>query len=178
MHKILLLLVLISCLIFCGCDGQAPSSTAGQNDSSQTAEPVSELPEQDNVSKAAGSSGSDLVEIKEKMFIQGCNDVYLNPENYADKRIKIEGMFESYRDDQTGKEYFSVIRNGPGCCGNDGVAGFNFAYGDTSGLKQNDWIEVIGKVKQTEDSSGIKWVFLDAISVQVSKKRGAEFVEN
>jgi uncharacterized membrane protein YcgQ (UPF0703/DUF1980 family) len=34
-----------------------------------------------------------IVEIQEKMFIAQTNDIYLNPEDYIGKTIKLEGLF-------------------------------------------------------------------------------------
>ncbi len=120
------------------------------------------------------AADGDIVEIREKMFITQINDVYLNPEDYADKKIKLEGFYSVYQVD--GKSIHSVIRNGPGCCGNDGVAGFEFVW-DGEYPQKNDWLRVVGTLA-TKEENGMEYVYLNAVEVEVLKERGAEFVEN
>lgn len=127
----------------------------------------------DNNDIADVKKDSNIVEIKEKMFITQINDIYQNPNDYKGKVIKLEGMYDYYQDEETGKEYHGIIRNGPGCCGNDGVAGFHFTYnGDKP--KQNDWIAVEGTVV----SEGENNVTLALSKLTVKTKRGAEYVSN
>jgi hypothetical protein len=118
---------------------------------------------------------STVIEIKEKMFIAQTNDVYLNPEDYLEKGIKLEGLFK--REGYTGKEYCFVIRYGPGCCGNDGNAGFEVAWDGYSGEYPNvdDWVEVAG-VLRTYDEDGYPYLYIALSSLRVLEKRGAEFV--
>ncbi len=164
MSKKIIILVLALVFALSGCSNGAEGNTA------TTA---------DNATLAAGNAAdnANIVEIKEKMFIQQCNDVYLNPGNYKGKQIKIEGMYSYSKDETSGKEFISVIRYGPGCCGNDGLVGFNFS-GDTSSLKQNDWIEVIGTVKATARFDGGNDILLQATSIKKLEKRGLETVES
>ncbi|MDR0451845.1 MAG: hypothetical protein LBH15_02245, partial [Treponema sp.] len=77
--------------------------------------------------KPAKASG-DIVEIKEKMFIAQTNDVYLNPEDYMGKTIKLEGLFKTETGYDEQAAYCFVLRYGPGCCGFDGNAGFEVAW--------------------------------------------------
>lgn len=120
---------------------------------------------------------SEIVEIQEKMFITQIDDIYLNPDYYKGKIIKLEGMYDEYTDDNTNKTYYSVIRNAPGCCGDDGVAGFNFTY---EGVKpeQNDWIAVEGTVEVEEQEDGYQQVTLKLSKLTVKTERGAEYVDN
>lgn len=117
-----------------------------------------------------------VVEIKEELFIAQCNDVYLNPEDYANKLIKLEGIYEEYTDEETNITYRYVIRYGPGCCGDDGTAGFEILFeGDKP--KKNDWIEVIGSVEMI-DVNGFEYIALRVSSLKILDVRGAEFVDN
>ncbi|MDR2768886.1 MAG: metal ABC transporter permease, partial [Treponema sp.] len=77
--------------------------------------------------QAVEPSGS-VVEIKEKMFIAQTNDIYLNAEDYLGKTIRLEGLFKTDSYDDLSKTYCFVMRYGPGCCGNDGSAGFEVAW--------------------------------------------------
>jgi uncharacterized membrane protein YcgQ (UPF0703/DUF1980 family) len=137
--------------------------------------------------KAAGDAGAvaeaaEVVEIKEKMFIAQTNDVYLNPEDYMGKTIKLEGLFKSYDSTDYGVSYSFVIRYGPGCCGNDGTAGFEVAWdsrsqdGDDVPYPEEDaWVEAAGVLKSYEED-GFPYLYLSLSSLTVKEERGAEFV--
>jgi hypothetical protein len=130
--------------------------------------------EKGTITKAAGG----IIEIKEKMFIAQTNDVYLNPEDYLGKTIKLEGLFKS----ETGYEntYCFVIRYGPGCCGFDGNAGFEVVW-DSSGPdegkypEEDAWVEAVGML-DSYDENGYPYLYLSLASLTVKETRGAEFV--
>jgi hypothetical protein len=131
------------------------------------------------------------LEIREKLFIAQTNDVYLNPEDYLGKTIKLEGLvkFQQYAGEE--KQYCFVIRYGPGCCGNDGEAGFEVAWdkpqpyagpGSVKTLppgplypKENAWVEAVG-VLDTYEEDGYPYLYLDLFSLTEKEDRGAEFV--
>ncbi|MDR1378846.1 MAG: hypothetical protein LBJ36_07310 [Synergistaceae bacterium] len=121
-----------------------------------------------------------IFEIREKMFIQQCNDIYLNPDEYLGRMVKLEGIYEEYTDkldDEVTQTFRYVIRYGPGCCGNDGVAGFQVLFDGDPAPKQDDWVEAVGTVEldnQGEEAS----VVLRLSHLEVMQKRGAEFVKN
>ncbi len=119
---------------------------------------------------------NNVIEIKERMFINQCNDVYLNPDDYRGKLIKLEGIYDGFTDDETGEKLNFVFRYGPGCCGYDGVAGFEFNYNGNIPNPQ-DWIEVVGVVEILEIDN-YETIRLNAISLNVLDKRGKEFVAN
>ncbi|MDR2758149.1 MAG: hypothetical protein LBB78_02075 [Spirochaetaceae bacterium] len=127
--------------------------------------------------KSSGFRDSDgIIEIKEKMFIAQTNDVYLNPEDYLGKTIKLEGLFKS----EIGYEntYCFVIRYGPGCCGYDGNAGFEVVWDDPDKRKYPDedaWVEAVGNL-QSYDEDGYPYLYLALTSLTVKKTRGSEFV--
>lgn len=155
-HLILILIVCLLALTGCQNQGTITSSSAVQT---HTAAPQLQV-----------------VEISEKMFIAQCNDVYLNPDDYQGKLIQIEGIYMSYTDSDSGNAYHYVMRYGPGCCGNDGTAGFEFIY-DGEMPKQEDWIEVIGTVEKVKEND-TEYIVLRASKVTVLNVRGAEFVNN
>jgi len=118
---------------------------------------------------------SDVVEIGEKMFIAQVNDIYLNSDDYLGKTIKLEGVFKQ----STGEEpYYFVIRYGPGCCGNDGLVGFEVAW-DKEKAKpypaEDSWVEAKGVLKSYEEE-GFQLSYIDLTSLNVLEKRGAENV--
>ncbi|MDR2071656.1 MAG: hypothetical protein LBP81_09610 [Treponema sp.] len=129
---------------------------------------------------AAGGAADSVFEIKEKMFIAQTNDVYLNPEDYMGKTIKLEGLFKSYAVEAYGTSYCFVIRYGPGCCGNDGSAGFEVAW-DGGSVSENPypeedaWVEATGILKSYEED-GFPYLYLALSALNVKEDRGAEFV--
>jgi hypothetical protein len=132
--------------------------------------------EQDKVEKIAEA----VVEIKEKMFIAQTNDVYLNPEDYLGRTIKLEGLFKAYSEEDYGASYCFVIRYGPGCCGNDGSAGFEVAWDEGFTLEplypeEDAWVEAVGTLKSYEED-GFPYLYLSLSSLDVKEERGAEFV--
>ena len=117
------------------------------------------------------------VEIKEKMFIAQTNDIYLNINDYLGKTIKYEGMFFGTHYEPTDSMLYMVIRYGPGCCGDDGNAGFEVAWdnADIAVPSNNDWVEVIGELEEY-DELGQRYFRLDVKSLRVLDERGAETV--
>jgi len=128
--------------------------------------------------KKTEASEDKIIEIKEKMFITQVNDVYLNSKDYLGKTIKLEGIFKN---DQTydGEQYYFVLRYGPGCCGYDGVAGFEIKWDESKEQEYppvDSWVESTGVLKQYEQDGYDQYLYLDLISLNVLDKRGAETV--
>lgn len=117
-------------------------------------------------------SPEGVVEIKEKLFIAQTNNIYLNKDDYLGKTIKYEGLFTA--GEFSGVTYYSVIRYGPGCCGNDGVAGFEVIW-DFEYPKADDWVEVTGVLEEYYED-GYPYLRLNLSSLIVLPERGAEFV--
>ena len=139
-------------------------------------------------SKAAESTEDEITPtgvdflIREKMFIAQVNDVYLNRNDYMGKTIKLEGLFKY--GEAGGREYCFVIRNGPGCCGDDGQVGFEVSWlppGEAPESdrdvypKINDWVEAQGVLTRYEEL-GQGFLYLALSEINVLDKRGAEFV--
>jgi len=170
MKKITALLT-ICIVLFTGC-GSDKSLENSSELGSQTSEETSE---NTNVSKSdVKASSGDVIEIKEKMFISQTNDVYYNTEDYLGKTIKMEGIFNIYEASESGNKYYSVIRYGPGCCGDDGNAGFEVTW-DGKYPNQNDWVEVIGVLEEYEEA-GETYLQLRLNSLTVLTTRGEEYV--
>ncbi|MDR2743192.1 MAG: hypothetical protein LBB98_13725 [Treponema sp.] len=134
----------------------------------------------DTGGKKTAGTAEPVVEIKEKMFIAQTNDVYLNPEEYMGKTIKLEGLFKSYPVEEYGSSYCFVIRYGPGCCGNDGSAGFEVAWdgepaSENPYPEENAWVEATGVLKTYEEDN-YPYLYLSLSSLNVKQERGAEFV--
>ncbi|MDR2729571.1 MAG: hypothetical protein LBB81_01575 [Treponema sp.] len=122
-------------------------------------------------------STNDVINIKEKMFISQVNDVYVNPEDYLGKTIKLEGIFKM--EQGYDKLYCFVLRYGPGCCGNDGNVGFEVAW-DKEREKPypgiDSWVEATGELKTYEEDEDYQYLYLDLVSLNVLNKRGMETV--
>jgi len=131
-------------------------------------------------SKAASQNGEtakneDIVEITDNYFIQQTNDVYINLDDYIGKTIKMEGLIYSYNDASSGNVCYAVVRNGPGCCGNDGIVGLDIRY-DGDYPNANTWVEVIG-VMGTDTVQGRKIPAIQVVSM-TETERGATAVSN
>jgi hypothetical protein len=89
------------------------------------------------------------------------------------------------------KRYCFVLRYGPGCCGNDGSAGFEVAWGrpqiypapgNVKPLSlspdypvQDAWVEAVG-ILDTYEENGYPYLYLDLFSLTEKDDRGAEYV--
>jgi uncharacterized membrane protein YcgQ (UPF0703/DUF1980 family) len=126
------------------------------------------------------SSGlSEILEIKEKMFIAYINDIYLNPGDYIGKTIKFEGLFKTEYYEDINKYYRFVMRYGPGCCGSDGNAGFEVSWDQSSQdivtPAVDDWVEAVGTVSLYEED-GYSFLNVAISSLTVKDERGSEYV--
>ncbi|MDR2808205.1 MAG: metal ABC transporter permease [Spirochaetaceae bacterium] len=130
--------------------------------------------EQDLPLKKLSLTDESLIEIKEKMFIAQTNDVYLNPEDYMGKTLKLEGLFKSLSYEDSSADYYFVLRYGPGCCGNDGSAGFEVAW-DGTFPQEDDWVEAVGELSAYQED-GYSYLYLALSSLKILESRGAEFV--
>jgi uncharacterized membrane protein YcgQ (UPF0703/DUF1980 family) len=128
------------------------------------------------IAPGAGADDSDIVEIREKMFIEQTNDVYINPDEYMGRTIKLEGIF-AVIDEMEPPCYF-VYRFGPGCCGYDSNAGFEVAWNAEAEKypEDNEWVEATGVLEKYE-SEGEPFLRLALKSLVVKAERGKERVE-
>jgi uncharacterized membrane protein YcgQ (UPF0703/DUF1980 family) len=117
----------------------------------------------------------DVFEIREKMFVTQTNDIYLNPDEYLGRTIKLEGLFGTIDDVAPPCRY--VYRFGPGCCGYDANAGFEVVWkaGEEEYPRENDWVEAVG-VLENHENEGEKFLRLALKSLVVKAKRGKERV--
>ncbi|MDR1286966.1 MAG: metal ABC transporter permease [Treponema sp.] len=121
-----------------------------------------------------------VVEIREKMFIAQTNDVYLNAEDYMGKTIRLQGLFKMEQYAGIEAPYCFVLRYGPGCCGNDGNAGFEVAWDKESSEEDlypevDNWVEAEGELQYYEED-GYPYLYIALSSLRVLEERGAEFV--
>ena len=86
----------------------------------------------------------------------------------------MEGLIYSYYNSE-GKELYAVVRNTPGCCGNDGLAGLDIRYDDKY-PPRNTWVEIIGVIQKEEvDGNSIPAI---KITKMTEKEKGIDFVTN
>ncbi|MDR0719503.1 MAG: metal ABC transporter permease [Treponema sp.] len=122
----------------------------------------------------------EFIEIEEKLFITQTNEVYLNQESYLEKRITLEGLFKMEHYAGSVSPYFFVLRYGPGCCGNDGNAGFEVAWDKDAADQEkypavDDWVRAEGILKQYNEDGGT-YLYIALSKLDVLEERGAEFV--
>ncbi|MDR2160033.1 MAG: hypothetical protein LBP23_08215 [Treponema sp.] len=123
----------------------------------------------------------EVVEIGEKLFIAQTNDVYLNPDDYLGRTIRLEGLFKQMHY-EGGGGYSFVLRYGPGCCGNDGSAGFEVSWDREDPNpppypNEDDWVEAEGVLSYYREDD-YPYLYLVLSSLKVKETRGAEFVSH
>ena len=117
---------------------------------------------------------NDVIQITDNYFIQQTNDIYINSDEYVGKIVKIEGLIYTY-EDSNGKTLYAVVRNTPGCCGNDGLAGIDIRYeGDYP--KKDIWVEVTGVISK-EKINGEDMPIINVSDIKETEK-GITFVTN
>lgn len=125
-------------------------------------------------SSAAPPPPEDVLDIPEKMFVSLTDDIYLNPEEYLGKTIRYEGVFITYTPNGLDHPYCMVYRNSPGCCGSDGISGFEVRW-DGELPASNAWVEVVGQLEEYEEE-GYNFLRVNVASLTVKEDRGSEFV--
>lgn len=129
----------------------------------------------ENAEKSQVDEAKAQIEVTDNYFIEQTNDIFYNTDDYIDKTIKIEGLIYTYEDYQAERTYYAVVRNTPGCCGNDGLAGLDIRY-DGEYPEENTWVEVIGTIK-TDVVEGEEIPAIQVTSIQ-EKEEGTTFVTN
>ena len=119
------------------------------------------------------TSKEEIIEIKDEYFIGATNDVYYNLDSYLGKTIKMQGFIYEY--DIDGEKCYAVVRNSPGCCGNDGLAGLDIIY-DGEYPSPNTWVEIVGVIDKIEWQNGYNPI-VNVTSME-EKEEGVTFVTN
>lgn len=170
-------------ILITGCSDENKAVEVELNNSEQKTEDISDNSKtpveqiMDNaLTDSIKNADGDEVVLRDKLFIAQCNDIYLNPDEYMGKTIKWEGIYTEATNPETNQTYKFVIRYGPGCCGNDGTAGFEILFdGETPNL--NDWVEASGEIEMIEEN-GEEFVAIRLSELKVLDVRGQEFVSN
>jgi zinc transport system permease protein len=165
--KTLAALALAVCVL--GCEAEKNVSTPQEG--------LKAPPETGAQAAVEAGKKTGTVEIKEKMFLAQTNDVYLNPDDYLGKTIKVEGLFK--KEGNQDRNYCFVIRYGPGCCGSDGNAGFEIAWDNKETTAAypavDNWVQAVGELKRYEED-GFPYLYIALSELNILKKRGAEYV--
>ena len=113
------------------------------------------------------------IEIPEDMFETKINDIQENRADYIGKRFVVEGM---YNQTETSEGlYQSIYRRTPGCCGDDGMAGFRIVWNGEY-PERNDWIRIQGVLEEYMiDGTGYLQIAADDLTYP--EVRGLEFVQ-
>ena len=116
----------------------------------------------------------EVIKVMEKVYLDYVYDIYLDKEKYLNNTIEIEGMFTSTYDEN----YYYVYRLSEATHEHDGEekteevkVGFQFNWNGKI-PNENDWIKVIGTLRDSDDS-----IVIDATSVEIMEERGLEKVE-
>ncbi len=178
--------IFIIMLLITGCSSGAAKYTAEKKDNNANNNNTEQINEGtppttveqvlDNTFNFDRPEGKEII-IRDKLFIAQCNDIYLNPDEYKDNTIRWQGIYTESTNPQTNELYRFVIRYGPGCCGNDGVAGFEIMYDGETRPNQNDWVEAVGVIEMIEEN-GAEFVSVRLSELTILDERGQEFVSN
>lgn len=171
-------MVLAVCLPLSACGNERQEIRTDENrdtiSAQETKEQNVDVVEESVTNDLSKDTNSDVLEIREKMFLTQINDIYYNFDAYQDKTIIVEGMYTLLYAWDGSKRIPGVYRKGPGCCGNDGWGGFFLKY-DGVLPQENDWIRVSG-VPELEEGESFITLYLNVTSMEVKEERGAEFV--
>ena len=135
-----------------------------------------ETQEQITPGQENSNDSTDIIEIKEKMFIAQITNIYLNLDDYIGRKVQLEGFYYEYYDEKTDTTYQNIIRNSPGCCGDDGIVGFEFFW-DGECPKADDWLKITGIIEIVKEN-GDEYLRIKANTLEVLEERGLEFVNN
>lgn len=118
-------------------------------------------------------SKDGIINITDEVFLPLVNDIYINKDEYVGKKIRLSGQNVKFHDQDTGEEIYAILREGPGCCYNDSVIGFEYIT-DKNDLIPQKWYEVTAEVIiDTENNSKI--VKIKLIDKKEIEPRGKVF---
>lgn len=130
-----------------------------------------------SIRKSTGTAQADynnMIEITDNYFIESTNDVYVNLDEYEGKTIKMQGLIYTY-EGAGDKTCYAVVRNTPGCCGNDGLAGLDISY-NKDYPEEGKWVEVVGVVTKEKSYGG--YIPVLQIASMTETEEGTSFVTN
>jgi uncharacterized membrane protein YcgQ (UPF0703/DUF1980 family) len=151
-------LLFLVCVLAIGCGGNGMNTGAKNNGADS--------------SEGRQQGGNDAKVIRDNVFIQMTNDMYLNPEDYQDQNLEIAGLI--YMEDYGRGKHYYIVRKTPGCCGNDGLAGLEIRY-DGAMPEDDSWVTGKGIWKKAPESTYHGWI-LSLYSLEKGP-RGNEYLD-
>ena len=120
------------------------------------------------------------IKLGDNYFDTTINDMYLNPNDYENKKIEIEGMYlESGTYTFVGR--YSLSNLCPNCP--QGYSVFEYQLNgklDKEFKVEEDWIKVIGTFKKgiDEENNNMEYYYLEVINLELMNEKGKDTVEN
>lgn len=153
-------------------DAAEEDAATEEESESATSDTVSRLVEELRENEAVNRENKEVISIDEKIFLSQMTDIYMNTNDYIGRIISMEGYMLP---DDTGDDIIgAVVRNSPGCCGDDGITGLSYIWGQDVPA-ENDWIKVTGVLSVRVEGEQI-YLVIEADEVEVKEERGLEFV--
>jgi len=153
-------------------DAAAEAAATEEKSESSTSDTVSQLVAELRENETVNRENKEVVNIDEKVFLSQMTDIYMNTNDYIGRIISMEGYMLP---DDTGDEIIgAVVRNSPGCCGDDGITGLSYIW-DGDVPAENEWIKVTGVLSVRVEGEQI-YLVIEADEVEVMEERGLEFV--
>lgn len=124
----------------------------------------------DELNKKRDEDSKDgIINISDGIFLPLVNDIYINKDEYIGKKVRITGQNVKFEDKDTGEVVYAILREGPGCCYNDSVIGFEYITDDKYPEPQK-WYEMVGEVIIDNFGTG-KVVKLKLINIKEVKPK-------
>lgn len=96
-------------------------------------------------------NGDGIIEIGERFFVMQVTEIQLNAQDYLGRTIRFEGIFSTEYSAPTSSYFHIVTRNTYGCCGDDGVVGFEVYMPEgLAPFPDDTWVSVTGVLEQFE----------------------------
>ena len=153
-------------------DAAAEAAATEEKSESSTSDTVSQLVAELRENETVNRENKEVVNIDEKVFLSQMTDIYMNTNDYIGRIISMEGYMHP---GDTGDEIIgAVVRNSPGCCGDDGITGLSYIW-DGDVPAENEWIKVSGVLSVRVEGEQI-YLVIEADEVEVMEERGLEFV--
>ncbi len=115
MKRKLTIIFFLMIMITTGCKDNAGASSRAEIQPSQTedAQTEDEIEEKTETKEI----DIDLTSLSSTMVYSEVYNMMISPEDYIGKIVKMNGTYEAYHDDATGKDYFScIISDATACC--------------------------------------------------------------
>ena len=129
-----------------------------------------ELTKKELNEKRDSESKDGIINISDGIFLALVNDIYVNKDEYIGKKVRISGQNVRFEDKDTGEVIYAILREGPGCCYNDSVIGFEYIT-DGKYPEKDKWYEMVGEVITDNYKSG-KVVKLKLIEIKEIEAKG------